>query len=684
MQHVHAGIAVRLEGAIRIADANALGSILVAVAASVAGIVAIVVGASMVLLDSAATRYPASVVNYLTQERSRSRVLSVLLLAFTFSLSSLLFQNRGAVTTIVSLALALISVSLLLGYLQSAILLFHPAGLSARLVSEIPPWIDTMATAPNADVGRSVAIGIQRRTAIYLISLDELLVSLVRKGESRPVAESLSSLRGLLDYYLKRRRRIPETSDWYPIGTIIQSEEQSDRSILQMFQQLGLGPAQQQERDLYWFERAILRLFQRVADVAREHKEVLALYAMANHLDDLLVAAWREQELHTLYSLLDLADSIAGKTVSTEVDFLEEGLLGAQIHLADEAAKIGFGLDRIRNEDMSTLGSQAHIYSLRLPTILLRAFLDTQARLEAERAVSSQQITPSTVVADDLRTRLKQMESENLQKLLDRVIQRQQATIRRALDSHRPEFASEMLRIGFQVFQRCATDFGRRSLAVQFLPKGLGSLDAILATCPEGEVRIALFNQLRTFVLQSLSAEDSDLVIESAPALVAAIASGVNLAGGKYAATGLFSREVEALLVACGLAYFASEFSRDVRYLEAITAACTENGISLQHLASVIVPILDRRGQLTGMFRHSLIMEYHSFFVPYMQKVEDLPERYTEAGERGIGFVIGREHPSEFIERSFHSMGLGVEECIEAFLRTLVPPTPHDDDESAL
>lgn len=675
---------MRIEGAIRIADANALGGILAAVAASVASIVAIVVGASMVLLDSAANRYPASIVDYLTQERSRSRVLSVLLLAFTFSLSSLLFQNRGPVTAIVSLALALISVSLLLGYLQSAILLFHPAGLSARLASEIPPWIDAMATAPNTNVSRSVAIGIQRRTAIYLVSLDELLISLVRKGESRPVAESLSSLRGLLDHYLKRRRRIPETSDWYPIGTIIQSEQQSDQSLLQMFQQSGLGPAQQQERDLYWFESATLRLFHRVADVAREHEERLVLYAMANYLEELLVTAWREQEIHTLDSLLDLADSIAGKAVSPEVDFLEEALMGAQIHLADEAAKIGFGLDRIRDEYLSILGSQAHIYSLQLPTILLGAFLDTQARLEAERAVSSQQITPSTVVVDDLRARLEQMEGENLQKLLDRVIQRQQATIRRALDSHQPEFASEMLRIGFQVFQRCATDFGRRSLAVQFLPQVLGSLDAVLEACPEGEVRIALFNQLRTFVLQSLSAGDSELVKESAPALVAAIASGNRLAGGKYAPTGLFSREVEALLVACGLAYFASEFTRDVRYLEVITAACTENQISLAHLASVIVPILDQRGQLSRLFGHSLIMEYHSFFVPYIQKVETLPERYTEAGEKGFGFVIGREHPSEFIGRSLHSMGLGVEECIEAFLRTLVAPTPHDDDEPVL
>lgn len=125
-----------LAGAVHLADASTLGVVLTTDVAVAAGIAAIVIGASMVLFDSAAQRYPASAVDYLAGERSRGVVVQVLIAAISYGLLALLLQPVGVIAVLTSILLTLLSLVALVRYLQHATMLFHPAGLSRRLVAE--------------------------------------------------------------------------------------------------------------------------------------------------------------------------------------------------------------------------------------------------------------------------------------------------------------------------------------------------------------------------------------------------------------------------------------------------------------------------------------------------------------------------------------------------------------------
>ena len=124
-------------------DASTWGNFFTTIVAIAAGVMAILVAASMVLIDSISSRYPASAIVYLAREHTRTNLLSLLLITLSFSLANLLLRGVGLANVIV--AMALYSGTVGLQHYDSPVSWVrrnpsrHPRCLEVRYAPENPP-----------------------------------------------------------------------------------------------------------------------------------------------------------------------------------------------------------------------------------------------------------------------------------------------------------------------------------------------------------------------------------------------------------------------------------------------------------------------------------------------------------------------------------------------------------------
>lgn len=662
-----------LAGAVHLADASTLGVVLTTDVAVAAGIAAIVIGASMVLFDSAAQRYPASAVDYLAGERSRGVVVQVLIAAISYGLLALLLQPVGVIAVLTSILLTLLSLVALVRYLQHATMLFHPAGLSRRLVAETHRRISAVATLPARGPGRSVSYHLQRQTAADLGRLADLLQALGDERKNREISDVVALLGALLDEYLRMRRGIPADSMWFPLRNVVLADNEVGLEIRRMHEGLGLGAVQGQRQDHQWFERAMFGIFGTVASAACVRGDHAALNAVVDVVAATLPDTWRAQEIDALEGALDLLDRTGRDAPDAEIGTIGIRLVNAWLQLADTAAREGFALS-VRPDAMDAVyTSDAAVYRLRLPTILQRLCLAHQERLGMERAVSGRQVTPREWSAARLDEQFKDEEGTNVRKVVLRTIRSQQDLVRRALAAGLGDVAGAMFAVGPQLGTRLILH-GRHELAGELFPGAFETLPDVLEACAAPEARAAILTQIRVPTLQAIARQDCELAVLLIPALVRVIASGISRPEGVLAQGMNLMPEFECLLVLGGIAYLASEFTQDGRYLETVKQACAVEGLSLAKVAGLILPLLD--GGPLGFklrFGQRLIFGYHDVFLPYIQAIHNVPQVADKPGDGEFGWGMHADHPSMFIRRA--AMHLQYDDCVEAFLQDVADPS---------
>jgi len=234
----------------------------------------------------------------------------VLIAAIGYGLLTLLLQPVGVVAVSTSVLLTLLSVVALVRYLQQVTMLFHPVGLSRRLIADTYHRISAVSTLPVRGPGRSVSYHLQRQTADDLRRLDDLLHTLDDERKSREIADIVALLGALLGEYLRLRRGIAADSTWFPLRNVVLSDDEVSLDIRRMHEGLGLGTVQGQRQDHQWFERTLFKIFGTVASMAAARGDHAARNAVVDVVAALLPQTWRVQEIDALQGALDLLDRI--------------------------------------------------------------------------------------------------------------------------------------------------------------------------------------------------------------------------------------------------------------------------------------------------------------------------------------------------------------------------------------
>ncbi|MDQ6905380.1 MAG: hypothetical protein M3176_00995 [Chloroflexota bacterium] len=667
--HIGKGMSGHALSTIHPADPGTLIVVVTTDVAVAAGVAAIVIGASMVLLDSAAQRYPASAVDYLAGERSRGSVVSLLALAMTYSLICLLVRPVGLVAAAVSVLLTLLGIVALVRYLTRAVALFHPTGLSRHLVADVRRRIAAVATSPAPGPGRSVAHYLRLQSADDFARLDDLLTLLGEEKRSREAGESIGLLGALLHEYLAMRRRIPAGSMWFPLRDVALGEDEVGLDIRRMHEALGIGVVQGQKQDTEWFERTVIGILGQAATAARSRGDHHVLHTTVDIAAELMTQAWRTQEIVTLRDLLDLLDRIERDAPDYELETLGMRILETRLQVADAAAREGFALAQRRSHLNALFLSSAAIYRLSYPTILQRLCLGYQERLAMERTVAGKQITPQEWVERRLAEQFREAECDNVRTVDERVTQAQQASVRRALTANLGDVAGQMFAVGPQLCTRLIVH-NRQDLARTLFPVALENLSPTLDNCADKEIRAAILTQLRVPTLQAIARQDIEFSEMLIPALVKAIVSGIARAPDLVIDGTQIVPELEYLLALGGLAYLASQFTQDERYLAAVKCACVAGGLALSKVAGAVLPLLDDPIGFGLWFGNRLAFGYNDVFQPYLRAIGELPEVADDHGSGGIPYDVHPDHPSIFIQRA--APFLQYDDCVEAFLKDVV------------
>jgi len=356
-----------------------------------------------------------------------------------------------------------------------------------------------------------------------------------------------------------------------------------------------------------------------------------------------------------------------------ELDTLGIRLVNAWLHLADTAAREGFALSTRPDAISAVYTSDTAIYHLKYPTILQRLYLAYQERLAMERAISGHQITPREWSASRLDEQLAREEGASVQMVVMRVMRSQQNLVRRTLAAGIGDVAGPMCAIGPQLGTRLIVH-ARRELALELFPVAFETLPEVLSACADPEARMAILTQTRVPTLQAIAHQDVQLAMLLIPMLTRVIASGIRRAANGLADGNDLVPELECLLVLGGAAYLASEFTQDGRYLEAVKQACIAEGLSLEKIAGIILPLL-KSGPLAFKLRFGqrLIFGYHDVFLPYIQAIHNLKQVSDTQGNGVVGWDTHADHPSIFIRRA--AMHLPYDDCVEAFLEDVASPS---------
>jgi hypothetical protein len=650
-----------------------------------AGLGAIAISASMVLLNSASQRFPASTVEYLMGPASVRSVLEVIYLTFIFSVLSLFLKHPGYLVTACSTLLALVSIAAVVSYLRQVSLLFHPVGVAQRFAEECIGAIDSAAVLPGRNPGESVLNHLQQQVRLNIARLDDLLTMLVARRHFKEASDALLWLGYILQHYLFKRRLVPPDSAWYPKLTVAAPENEVDWSIRHINEQLALGPVTTPVAQRDWLERSMLGLLTRVASTARRRGNQSVIRSATEVITHLAIASWREQELETVKGILALFDTIVNASPDEELGTTGALVLDKLTLVGDIAGREGFGLGRLHGIEVVVYSPKKYaLFSLGLPTIIQQELVSYQEKLSTERLVAGNGITPLKWVVEDMHRRLLRAEAEALADVAESILAIERTIEERALNCGQGKLAASFTMAALQLSERLQVH-GRTTVAEALLPSTVRSLPQVLVACEDPSVLTTILRFTRVATLQAISkrqVERAEILVPSLVRCMARILQVRKTAEVPADRSGL-QPETETVLVLGGLSYLASEFTSDPMYLGLVTNAVVQEGLQLAGLSSAALPLLDNPSGWYGTYGSRLDMEYDRFFRPYFQEIGDLPRVAEPADPLSRGFRSRPDHRSSFIQRCGRFGDLRMEDCIAGFLRSLSGTESQPDEAEA-
>lgn len=398
-----AGLPGYFEDRLHLPSEEGLRGFASALAVAVATITAILLSISLVVLENAGHRYGGRFIRYLLGERVSGYILDLLFLTLLFSIWMIAFLLVIEMTPFFSIAalslLMLVSVLSLPVYREHTLAMLAPRAPIDVLANEV---LRMLRRIPLREKGgsRSVADWLRRNAAARLVDIESLIDPLL--GAGRKDVESAIHmglrLQGLVAFYASIEHRIPADSAWFP--TVYETIPQANRFAFveqrQMFDQLGLGRPVQRVPDRDWYERRVLGLLRSLVD---QSFKVEAIGVPTGLLAQLEAAVER---------LMDLQSEFAfGEALSLAEQITQSSPQGSDSRAQAVNYAVAIGRLAIKGMDLSTwrgpaasmlkcIPQEHEVWKWGAPARVEQVLLQTRSKLELERTLMGNVVTPET------------------------------------------------------------------------------------------------------------------------------------------------------------------------------------------------------------------------------------------------------------------------------------------------
>ena len=445
---------------LKLPGAGTMTEILVATVAATATTLGLVLSISLIVFQATGEAYGSNrIISFLLRERVGSSIVRLLAFGFVYSLALLfavqVFQNFTPYFS-VALAATLSALGLLslITYRVHALSGYIPERLFAQLVNEVQNQI---IKAQDTHAGRSVQFRAGEIARQDLEAHKELLTRLAEKNDDDGMAKGIRTLQDLLDFYLRVRRRISDTSPWHPrVKELIRGRTASQ--IADNLTMQGLMAPSQDVPDRDWFENTVLGIIATLqsgltSEQALSWSAVLELYANAMQL------ALASQEFDVLDKILQsIEQMIADQRVLAQPKLAQR--LGEIAWILVEVA--GKGFDITAKQIVDTKPWENTGWQRTMPRSLREECRALADKVKLELTISGSVITPY----DQLIEEVERSWGSKQKEYRERYVQRGYNIARLLLRTTVASKLNEISPAAAQMVLRCLV----RSVTYKFLP----------------------------------------------------------------------------------------------------------------------------------------------------------------------------------------------------------------------
>jgi len=634
-------------------------SLLSAVISGVAAIIGLLLSISLVVLELAANRYPYRMIRFLVEEKVGAYIIDFLIITFVFSLWTLFLLQRGVIipyiSVFVSLLLASLSIVFVFVYRDYGLYFFRPQqGFRAVSLEAKKPIFTVFKKGKK--LGKSVTDYLQRKVQESIQVMTDFTEVLVNKKDPES-SYGVVALSSVLSFYTTGKRFIDIQSGWFPFVEVPVSS-QKDLASLELsrpFEELALGTRTERKPNIEWLEKQILRSLRAAQIEAVQNNDKACLSSLIYGFKDIVENCFQQQE----FQILDLVISELhdfGIQIST-LDCPEalSEFYNTMLLLTEKSIR-GLNLQEMR-ETLKKLSwsSEEEVSSFKLPKIFNEQLLSYQRKLETEIVIDGKIITPAPWIEKEIIEGISKIDKELSRKYYAetfRILSKVYAKVRseNLPNEIRNVIVAELLPL------RRALVLNRKELALEHIDNVMKNvLDAYESLKEKKDLRYDIFKELKLGCLNSLNRRENQTLDKFFETLVL-----VSINELKEDEDSFPEEAFESLMIIASLAFLDSEFYQDDRPFDMVAAKFLQY-FDVNKLTKSFDTLLSR-------YDPKLTLKYHHWFKDIFLKISKIPVITKERPPSRVPDIVP-DHPSEFIQRSHHL--IGIEECAKGMAKKM-------------
>ena len=483
-----AGAAVHLETLLK---SDAVTSLLVAIVAGMAALVAIMFSLSTLSYQMTARRFGDSISAFLMEEEVTSYVLGLALFSVLYSIW-VLFLHRLIVAipmfgVVVSVVLTTLAVVFLVTYRLHSFAMTQAKSISDRLRAVVAKQWKEVARPRRLVLGPSTENFLRLKASRALEQLDNISLSLLHQQQAHePALVTLPAVLGLLYHYPRAKRHINPDSAWYP-RVVAEVREQGPGYIdlKRIFQDLALGQPRLEQTKRDWLEEKVFRTLRQIRELAQDRGRQNTLYSLSFGYQELTIHAFESQETYIADRCMsELAE--LGRFGSQNDTSLSSAIVEVLVNIGDRAAR-GFSVEDALGVALKANWNKPADYEDRgLPSEFEQIAQLWHERIRNEITIEGRRVTPLPWVKEWLKVELTQRADEICVQLFSNCQEILNSVHRVAKENNQSERALATA-YGMLMLLRRATVHKKPSLAETHL----SSLAKILSTTYENAPKTA-------------------------------------------------------------------------------------------------------------------------------------------------------------------------------------------------
>lgn len=287
-----------------------------AVIQGVAAIIGLLLSISLVVLELAAINYPTRMVRFLIEEKVGAYITDFLTTTLLFSIWTLFLLQRGTsipyVSIFVNILLASASIVFLFAYRKYSLYFFQPRQGFMVASNDVKRRFYTIFEK-GSRLGRSVTTHLQEIVQERILLMKDFLKVLLKKKDSEAVY-GLLELASILSSYIENKRFINVQGGWFPSRDVPVYEEDYALGLVQIREELALGPSIKQEPNTDWLEIQILDIIYDAQRKAIEESDRNCLYAIILAYRKSIEKCFEHQEFSILDSIIKQVSDFCTET----------------------------------------------------------------------------------------------------------------------------------------------------------------------------------------------------------------------------------------------------------------------------------------------------------------------------------------------------------------------------------